>query len=496
MKKAFFARLLVLLLAFLLIFALPSCNAVEQETESEELEETDVEEDYYPDVEKNDYNTDFNIYMLPMCNYPEYYVLEESNGSIMDEAVYTRQERIKRYLGVEMVRLVDSSLDLAWQTYISVLTTAVMNKDGSLDAMLSHYDGGIPALLTEGYLKDFSDIEGIDLEAEYWNLEFMEAIELKGHQYLGFGDCNILYVFLVSFNKEMYEQYSDAAAFGGKNFYDIVRDYEWTFDKMISISNLVYVDSTGDGKTKDDTFGFSAAMWEPSRAFIKAIGINIMEQDQSGSYKVVIQEENNANKVNDLINKIKDFAKSDNAWLEYAWDDTGIMLTTGRTLMSIYDTMHIPEYLQYEIDFGILPLPMYDTMQKDTCGYQTLNYGGYICVPVWVKDEQMVAETLEMYNFYSESVKITFYEKLLGKQVADVPDDAQMFDIIWDSVSSDVGFTYATTSTIDMNGGYSLGACLLRLTEPNSSEGGLSSWFARYVEPQQTGFDNFYKNIK
>ena len=139
---------------------------------------------------------------------------------------------------------------------------------------------------------------------------------------------------------------------------------------------------------------------------------------------------------------------------------------------------------------------MYDTMQKETCGYQTLNYGGYICVPIWVKDDKMVAETLEMYNFYSESVKITFYEKLLGKQVADVPDDAEMFDMIWASVSSDVGFTYATTSTIDMNGGYSLGACLLRLTEPNNTNGGLSSWFAKYVDPQQTGFDNFYKSIK
>ena len=496
MKRTFLIRFFALFLVLIVGLTFPSCNLDKNSELDTENSESEEELDYYPDVDKQDYDTDFNIYMLPMCNYPEYYILEESNGSIMDEAVYTRQERIKRYLGVEMVRKVDSSLDLAWQTYISVLTTAVMNKDGTLDAMLSHYNGGIPALLTENYLKDYNDLEGIDLEADYWNLEFMDSIELKGHRYLGFGDCNILYVFLVSFNKDIYAQYADAAAFGGKSFYDIVRDYEWTFDKMISIANLVYIDNAGDGKTIDDTFGFSAAAWEPYRAFIQSSGMNIMEQDESGSYKVVLNEERYASKVETLISKLADLSKSDCAWVEYRWDDTGIPLTTGRTLMSIYDTMHIPEYLAYEIDFGVLPLPMYDTAQKDTCGYRTLQYGGYICVPVWVKDEKMVCDTLEMYNFYSESVKMTFYEKLLGKQVADVPDDAQMFDIIWNSVSTDVGFTYATTSTIDASGGNSLGGCMLKLTDPNNTEGGLSSWFARFVGPQQAGFDNFYKSIK
>ena len=496
MRKTFWIRALVLALAIVLVLALPSCGVVGgDESDTEETEE-DTEVDYYPDIDKQDYDADFNIYMLPMCNYPEYYVLEESNGSIMDEAVYTRQERIKRYLGVDMVRKVDSSLDLAWQTYISVLTTAVMNKDGTLDAMLSHYNGGIPALLTENYLKDFNDLDIIDLDAEYWNSEFMDSIELKGHRYLGFGDCNILYVFLVSFNKDMYDQYADAAAFGGKSFYDLVRDYEWTFDKMISIANLVYVDSTGDGKSKDDTFGYSAAAWEPYRAFIQSSGMRIMEQDESGSYKVVLHEEKNANKVDRLINILSDLSKSDCAWVEYSWNDTGLSLTTGRVLMSIYDTMHIPEYLSYEIDFGVLPLPMYDTAQKETGGYCTLQYGGYICVPTWVKDEKMVCETLEMYNFYSESVKITFYEKLLGKQVADMPDDAAMFDIIWNSVATDVGFTYQTTSTIDGSGGNSVGGCMVRLTNPDSTDGGLSSWFARFVGAQQTGFDNFYKSIK
>jgi len=169
-------------------------------------------------------------------------------------------------------------------------------------------------------------------------------------------------------------------------------------------------------------------------------------------------------------------------------------LTSNRVLMSVYDTIHLPEYLNYDIEFGVLPLPMYDSNQKQ---YRALQYGGNICIPTYVKDKKMVGETLEMYNFYSSNVKVTFYEKVLGKQVADVPDDARMLDIIWAGVCTDVGFTYQNTTTVANTMNWeTLGGCMVRLTNPAGSEGGLSSWFARHVNAQQDGFDNFYKGLK
>ena len=49
---------------------------------------------------------------------------------------------------------------------------------------------------------------------------------------------------------------------------------------------------------------------------------------------------------------------------------------------------------------------------------------------------------MEMLAFFSEPVRITYFEKLLGKQVADSPDDKRMLDIVWDSICSDFGQTY------------------------------------------------------
>ena len=492
-------KILVFAMALVLILSsFVGCNTDEPELDTDTDEEDTEEIDYFPDVEKKDYDMEFSMYMQPINNFSEYYILEESNGSPMDEAVYTRQEKVKKWLGVDMIHKED--LSLGWINYTTILETAVMNKDGTLEALLSHYNGGVPQLISGGYLKDFNDMVGIDLDAEYWNSEFMDTIELKGHRYLGFGDCNMLFTYLITFNKNMFDQYADSSVVGGKSLYDMVRDYEWTFERMFEISGLVYSDATGDGKTKDDTFGFAASAWEPYRSFIHASGMNSMEQDASGSYKVVLNSDQYYPKVDKLIALLSEVALDNSAWIDYSCvvvhDPSVLSLTTNRVLMSVYETMHLSGYLDYELDFGVLPLPMFDQAQKGTCGYRHLQFGGYICVPTYVKDEYMVGETLEMYNFYSSNVKITFYEKVLGKQVADMPDDSAMLDIIWDSICTEVGFTYATTQQIADGGNDSLLGCVIRLSNPTSTDGGLSSWFARHVPSMQNGFDSFYKGVK
>ncbi|MBQ4090782.1 MAG: hypothetical protein IJC64_00540 [Clostridia bacterium] len=495
-----FKRVLLLLLALALILgALVSCNTQnEEETWDDYYEDEDDYDIDFPDVEKADYDMEFSMYMMSINNFPEFYVLDESNGSPMDEAVYARQEKIKRYLGVDMVLKTDSNTNKG--TYIDVLKKAVTNRDGTLELLLTHYNIGLPELISDNYLMDFSDMDGVDLEADYWDYDFMSSVELKGHNYLGFGDANILFAYLVSFNKNMMDQYSGADVFGGKDVYQMVRDYEWTLDKMISIANLVSQDLNGDGKKdQGDKFGYAAAAWEPYMSFIHASGMNIMEQDlASGAYKVALNSDKYYARLDNLIADLKALSASECAYVDYrvkvVHAEDVLQLTSNRVLMSIYDTIHLPEYLNYNIEFGVLPLPMYDGTEKE---YRALQYGGLMCVPRYVKDAKMVGETLEMYHYYSSSVTVTFYEKILGRQVADAPDDTEMLNIIRAGACTDVGFTYQNTTTVASTTDWNtLGGCMVRLTNPATTDGGLASWFAKHVQAQQNGFDNFYKKVK
>ena len=432
---------LLLVLSFALS-AFVGCNTANNlETDDEDLEEeTDEELDYFPEVEKKDYSDEFFMYVATEGE-RDFYILDESTGSPMDEAVYHRMERIKRYLGLDMVLYSPTGYD--WQTYAQLVGNSITNKDGTIDAMVPMNYAQVTILVTEGYLTDWFDVEGVDLEAEYWNLDAMEELELKGHCFFAIGDCILLNTYIVAFNKEMYDKYKDGQPFGGKNFYQLVEDYEWTWEKMIEISSLVEYDRTGDGKSLDDTFGFSANGWEYSTSIIQACEIKILDMDESGRWKLAINNEINYPKTQRMVELLSEWYKSNSVYVAFKDKNWGsepvVAMTTGRTLMAFTGTQYIESFLDYDLDFGVLPYPMYDTNQK---AYHSLQHSGLLALPIYMTDPIMSAECMEMFSFYSEPVRITFYEKMLGKQVSDAPEDAAMLDLIWESICLDIGETF------------------------------------------------------
>ena len=92
---------------------------------------------------------------------------------------------------------------------------------------------------------------------------------------------------------------------------------------------------------------------------------------------------------------------------------------------------------------------------------------------------------------FSDDVTITFYEKLLGKQVADAPEDKKMLDIIWDSVCSDFGLNYSHMSE-------SFDSILYMV--PNLTHMNTTSDVASYVRTNEKGCNkaltSFFKKVE
>ena len=216
----------------------------ESATESEN--ETAAVAEATPDVEKKDYDSEFFLWIMSgVSNNFDYYFVEEGKNDVLTEAIFARQQKIYEHLGVEIVG--SGYPDFA--TYTTPFKTAVKNKDGSVDMLLSHVYYGVPGLITGNFLTDLGSVPGINLSADYWNEAFMDDLSLSDKYYLGFSDFNILYTHVITFNKTMMDKYADAV---DKSLYDMVRDYDWTIDQMLSLASLVHVDVTSDGKTADD----------------------------------------------------------------------------------------------------------------------------------------------------------------------------------------------------------------------------------------------------
>lgn len=437
----------ILLLAMLLSL-IPSCNrqeTLESDSSSAESMETstrvltETETEPTPSIAKKNYDTEFFLTIQPEHNPVQYHWVEESENDVMSQAVYARQQKIFEHLGVEIIATATGTS----KSYIEPFQIAVRNKDGSVDTLLSHVYHGIDGFITGNYLADLNDYTQLNLQADYWNQEIMEDASINGKTFLGKSKFNILWTCVIAYNKTMMDKYGDAL---GETVYEMVDGYSWTLDRMISIANLVYVDETGDGQTIDDTFGIIGCQDIAFCGFLHSSNINIIEPDERGNYVLTVYNDVNKEKTTEIVDKIHNLAKSDCAWF-WRWDrrDLAISFTNQKSLFSISDTKgHLPSYPNYDISFGVLPYPMYDENQKDV-GYRSLQWGGYICIPSYVTNPEMVGDTVETLSYFSDNVNEAFYEKLLGKQASDSPDDRRMLEIVWDGICTDFAQTYYST---------------------------------------------------
>ena len=487
----------VLLTLLLLVSALSACGGEQIEkaetegaesmgsvSETETVTETRTETEAMPEVEKTNYNSDFYLSIMSgVSNEFKYHFVDEGSNDVLSEAIFARQQKVYEHLGVNIIGT--EYPDFA--TYTTPYKTAVKNKDGSVDTLLTHVYYGVAGLVSGSFVIDLGELAGIDLDADCWNREFMEDLSLADRYYLGFSDYNILNTNVVVFNKTMMDKYADTL---DKSVYDMVRDYEWTVDQMISLAQMVYVDASSDGKTPDDTYGITGRQWNEFPGFLHACDVKIIEQNEKGEYQLAFMNDKNAHKTTALVEKLHQLSVSEYAYFDYKTNDIPtVPFTTGRVLLHLSAVTYVEDFLPYDISFGVLPYPVWDTAQKDV-GYRHLQWSGFITVPTYLNNEQMVGETLEMLSFYSEDVQVAYYEKLLGKQIADAPDDSEMFRIVWDSVCSEFAQPYC--ESLGGNGILYFMPDLVRAEATQS----IASYYAAYQRPYNSAISKFTRMIE
>ena len=401
----------------------------------------------------NNYNATFNLSILPDSNSMNYFWVEESTGDAMSESIYTRQEKVKNHLGVTIIAKKAGS----FQTYTADFKAEVDANTGSVHTLLTHVNTGVNSLITEGYIRDFQDQERINLEEDYWNHDFMDALSIADHYFLGFSDFNILYTHVITFNKKMLNQLNFIDQhFTEAELYESVRTGTWTVDRFLELATIGH---HYDGKGQE-VVGLSGQQWVPWIGFMQASGINLVEQNDEGQYVISFYNDYNKEKCANLVEMFKEYSESGKCDLTYPdFVNPGVpapkaQFKESRALMALESTYSLPGITQTsDVSYGVLPYPLYDSEQFDpdpeneSHGYRSLQWGGYLTIPIRLNGaDNMVCDTLELLSYYSESVKFTFYEKLLGKQVAEAPDDREMLDIVWASVCTDFGQTFSDAS--------------------------------------------------
>ena len=457
--KSVFLKAASLLLALLMILPLFACSNGEDGSDTAApTGEANTEagtEAFFPAIKENNYDEEFVAIACSDTFRNGYFFIEQENiqvGNDLDEKIYERSEKVEQYLGVDVI-YVDGGNYLEYGPKIKAV---VQSNDNSYQMVMTHVYMEVATFISGNMLLDFNELESLNLDQPYWNQTMMTELAVNDKMYCGYNDFCLSLCYLIGFNKGIVEKYQPTMG----NLYEYVRNKEWTLDKMIELASLVSEDSNGDGKfDKDDTYGFSGLAWVPMISFMTASDIKLVDRDENDELYIAAMEDN-ADKMTTLTEKLFDFYKADctSMWPHNDTGDHIIQLDSNRVLFQMLANYDLIHYKEESVKVGALPYPLYDSKQES---YKTLNWNGQLCVPCtndgagpWVSD------TMEMIAFFTEPVRYSFYETLLGAKVADAPDDVEMLDIIWKSQVSDLGLVFSSTSGNMDQLLYSIPACI------------------------------------
>lgn len=384
-----------------------------------------------PNIEKQNYDKDFRMLVYENMKGSWFYA-EKSEGEVLNDAIFEMNSKVADQLGIR-IKYTDVANVVTGHEQLEMLLPSLKANDDEYQLVVTHPYYNIATFISQSYVKDFSDMPGIDLSRDYWSRDQMEALSVDGKMYMGLGDICSYTLNILYFNKKMLKDVGLEAP------YQTVRNGDWTLDEFMRMTEYGYQDLNGDGKNDNkDRYGF-ACMWDANAtSFQQACGIYTLTKDADGAYKLSLYSD----KAETLFEKLKTLCKREQSYIWGYGDsdnkEVNMNFADGNILFT--QTFLSKKFQGASFKYGILPLPKYDSEQEQ---YAHVNWGTLIAIPYTVQDEKMVGEAIELMAFYSNTiVQPAYYENVLGSKVSDTQDDWDMIQLIYDTVVFDPGIAF------------------------------------------------------
>jgi hypothetical protein len=240
------------------------------------------------------------------------------------------------------------------------------------------------------------------------------------------------------FNKQLAENHQLG------NFYEIVKEGEWTIDKLIELGEVVAMDVDNNGiYTDDDQYGLVCGD-DPVYMLFHSAGGRYITKDENGYPVLSFESEYNFTVIKYYLEELmyrENFTRN-NTFVEGS-KSMDLMFKENQALFMM-GNLRVPNSLrEMEADFGILPIPKYDASQQNYSCSSSVFGGNLISVPVTNQALDMTGVLLEAMSAESMYTLIpAFYNTVLKEKSARDPDSVEMLDIIINNMVFDVGDFY------------------------------------------------------
>ncbi len=363
---------------------------------------------------------------------------DEQNGDIINDSIYERNLAVEEELNVKIAKYPIPALEKV----APEMLTHILANDHVADMAFSN-GSALPNLLGVNgeNLIDIYTIDGIDLSHSWWNQNAINEFDIFGHLYAVTGDISLYTKFapmLYFFNKTVAENFNLG------DMYEMVRDGEWTFDKLVEMCNIVSVDLDGDGlMTTTDAYGLSHQLGLLGD-FLSDFGMKYSEKDSDGVSQLVLNNDRTAS----AIEKVVPFLNNDQITVSTSkftdynnifFDLHLAMFKDNRLLFNYNQLLVTIDMRDMETDFGIIPSPKFDEAQDEYYSHLSPWWATFLVVPITNSDLEFTGIVSESLGYHSQQIIAPAYMDVtvLDKTLRDTESE-EMVNLVLDIMTFDL----------------------------------------------------------
>ena len=433
MKKAF----ALILASLLLMGSLASCGTGNEATDTTAGDATtNAEDETRETLEVPDTRYDGEELCFLTRDHGEWTTLEifaenqTAESDNISTAVFERNDRILQAYGVTITEV---KKETAEQN--GVLTNEVSAPTGDFLALIGA-TSDCASVASKGYLWDLNSdaVEYMDFSKPWWDTNMAVGMSFNEKLYFATGDLLTTdndATFVLLFNKQIVTECAIP------DLYALVENNQWTMEKMYEFEQTAIQDKNGDGKLtyNTDICGFAYTGDVPYAMLIGG-GITLCTKDEN-DYPLYQLDVERAQDIADMGKLI--FAKDYTVDMNNPGDGTGIY-EVGQITFGGGHALFMGEVMQsvtrmrgYEVDFGILPYPMFN--EKQGGYYSMMHYyaSSSVAIPKSVNESKlvMVNSMIEAMAYHAvDTLTEQYYEINLKTKGAKDEQSGPMMDKI------------------------------------------------------------------
>ncbi len=391
---------------------------------------------------------------------------DQQTADIVQDALLERNNTVEDRLGVEISYVFEKGNGDNMTAFIKAVDAGAVA--GEYDYIAS-YSRVAPRLAVDGKLQNMNELEHMNFSKPWWPASLVEESTFGGNMYYCSGDISTNLIWMMQgmfFNKDLLKNYQI-----DEDPYELVADYKWTIKTFMEMCENKYQDTTGDGKTSDDIYGYSV------------YDVNIDDFAVGAGFKPIVNNDGKlelssdfeSEWISDLVDDFIDFCKADYVFhkddtktRQIFFDERSLFMNDRLFVIAGKDYSSNPTKIEFE--YGIVPMPLRNEKQKKYCSNLGNPFTIY-SVPITIEAErkQMAGAVLEC--LASESYrKVTpnVYELAIKAKYSSGDDAAKMFDLIRETVVFDASRLF------NISNYYAANAFRAEVKSGNNS------WFTKY----------------